>query len=116
MAPNWPQVIAEIVASGLTNSEIAKRIDLSVRGITYLAGGRQPFFHRGERLLALWCERTGQPREAVPMAPVLRGHRMARRAVDASPQVQSLPAWPPAVQHVEMQGKPRRARKVKEAA
>lgn len=115
-APDWPQIIAQIVATGMTELEIAKQpgVALTLKAIRYLAQeGRQPIFHRGECLVLLWCARTGNRRDAVPVADVIRGHRKARIARDTSPRLQSLPTWPAPAQRVDLQGK---KRKVKEPA
>ncbi len=113
-APDWPEIIAGLVAAGMTAIEIGKHpsVGLSLRAVVYLQNrdrGQQPMYHRGEGILQLWCERTGQPRNEVPMCDVTRGHRKARVAVDLSPKLMELPVWPP----VEQQGKKRR---VKETA
>lgn len=112
-APDWPRIIAQIVATGMTELEIAKQpgVALTLKAIRYLAQeGRQPIFHRGECLVLLWCARTGNERATIPVADVIRGHRKARIARDTSPRLQSLPAWPEPVQRTDMQGKRRKVR------
>lgn len=93
-APDWAAVIQQIVATGLTELEISKQpgVSLSLKAVRYLATGVQPLFHRGDALVRIWCERTGQARELIPTAPVLRGHRMARVAADLSPKMRNTQA------------------------
>jgi hypothetical protein len=88
-APDWATVIQQIVASGMTEHDISKQpgVALSLKAVRYLATGVQPLFHRGEALVVLWCLRTGKARGEIPLAPVLRGHRMARQRADLSPKI-----------------------------
>lgn len=91
-APDWPAVIAQIVDTGMTELEISRQADvaLSLKAVRYLATGVQPLYHRGDALVRIWCERTGRPRDEVPTAPVLRGHRMKRAAADLSPKMRNV--------------------------
>jgi hypothetical protein len=115
-APDWPTVIEQIVATGMTELEISKQpgVALSLKAVRYLATGVQPLFHRGDALVRIWCDRTGNPREAIPLAPVLRGHRMARATVDLSPKMANaqllMEAIKPPVQRVAKQGAKRKAK------
>jgi len=120
-APDWPVVIREIVATGLTLDEIAGRpgVGLSLRAVKYLADpdrGQQPFYHRGEWLICLWVERTKRSRDDLPMADVVRGFRKGRSAADTAPRLQNLPQFPVPQQRTDLQGKSRRAKKEKEPA
>jgi hypothetical protein len=111
-APDWPIVIEQIVATGLTHEEIARRANQSLKGMRLLCDGmRQPLFYRGDALIVVWCEMTGKTRNDIPRREVVRGHRKARGPADLSPKLQSLPAWPP-VQRVDMQGKKRRKKEI----
>jgi hypothetical protein len=109
MAPDWGRLIAEVVASGLTHADVGIRMGavLTQRMLRHYAIGVQPLHFRGEALIVLWCERLARARTDLPMVQVQRGHR-ASRTVIAGPKLQSLPDWPPPVQHTEMQGKKRR--------
>jgi hypothetical protein len=101
----------------MTELAIARHpgVDISVKGVQYLQQGRQPFFHRGDCLVRLWCERTGKPREEIPTGEVLRGHRRARQARDASPQMRNaqalMEAIKPPVQRKPTKAPPRRKAK-----
>lgn len=113
-APDWAIVIEQIKATGLSEHEIAQArgVSLSVKAVRYLATGVQPLFHRGDALVGLWCERTGSSREQVPMAPVHRGHRMARASADLSPKMRNVQALTEAIRPpVQRQAvsKPRKA-------
>ena len=52
-APDWAIVIADIVATGLTESDVAQRAEVSNKAIRYLARGVQPLFHRGDALVCV---------------------------------------------------------------
>lgn len=88
-APNWAAVIEQIVATGMTELQISRHpgVDVSLKAVRYLAQGRQPIFHRGDALVRIWVERTGKPREEIPLAPVERGLRKARAVADLSPKM-----------------------------
>jgi hypothetical protein len=112
-APDWAIVIANIVATGLTEADVASRAEVSNKAIRYLARGVQPLFHRGNALVDLWCECTGRSRDELPLAELVRGHRKARGPADTAPRLQHLPAFPAPVQRTELQGKKRAPRKAK---
>lgn len=101
MRPDW-RTVFDVLRSHYSGAEICRAMGLTMLSErmvqAYYSGDREPLTFRGLALLRLWSARTGQPMEAVPMVPVVRGHRRARQPVDRSPQMQSLPAWPPAPQ------------------
>jgi hypothetical protein len=110
-APNWSQVIAQILATGLPRVTIWKELGISERALACLERDVQPLFYRGEKLVALWCASTGKARAEIPLTEVVRGHRRARQAVDQSPKAIDLRALAPLLsplQRVAMQGKKRR--------
>jgi hypothetical protein len=88
-APDWGLVIEQIVATGMTPRQISQHsgITLSIKALRYLETGVQPLFHRGDALVRIWVERTGRPRDEIPLAPLRRGLRKTRQARDTSPKV-----------------------------
>ncbi|HEX7639836.1 MAG TPA: hypothetical protein VF457_15675 [Burkholderiaceae bacterium] len=112
-APDWAIVIADIVATGLTESDVAQRAEVSNKAIRYLARGVQPLFHRGDALVELWCAVTRKARAELPLVELVRGHRKARGPADTAPRLQNLPAFPAPAQRTDLQGKKRAPRKAK---
>lgn len=113
-APDWPTIIAAIIATGMTESDISRApgVGVSIKAIRYLAGGVQPLYHRGSALVDLWCIRTGLARETLPLIDLVRGHRKARGAPDLSPKMANaqllMEALKPPVQQVKQQGAKRK--------
>lgn len=90
-APDWGKLISDVVETGLTHTEIGIRMGamLSASMVRKYSTGVQPVHFRGEALIALWCERRGEEREALPMLEVVRGYRAGRgRLVNVAPRMQ----------------------------
>ena len=70
---DWSAVISQIRATELTLDEIAVLIQAS-KGtvVNLLHDTHEPLHARGERVVQLWTERTGQDRNALPMVEVVR--------------------------------------------
>jgi hypothetical protein len=66
---DFAALLSELRRAGVHDAEIVKITAVTRASLhsyrTELSG---PSFPRGEALIALWCERTGRPREAVPRA------------------------------------------------
>lgn len=94
--PDWAAMILKIRSTGLTFGEIGEAMNsiLTERMLKHYATGAQPAHWRGELLITLWCKRTGNAREAVPMCDLIRGHRAMRREPEQGPRLQNLPQWP----------------------
>lgn len=94
-APDWGQLIADVVGTGLSHGDIGSRMGamLTTRMLRHYAEGVQPVHFRGEALIALWCERMKSERAELPTLAVVRGHRAARpKVVDVSPQMRNAQA------------------------
>ncbi len=63
---NWPSIIQDIIASGLTQAQIADRCETGQSHISGLLRGerKQPGWALGDRLLALHRERRGKTEQA----------------------------------------------------
>lgn len=117
-APAWGQLIAQLVAGGLSHATIGQRMGamLTSRMLRAYTDGAQPVHFRGEALIALWCETLKLKREDVPMVAVERGHRAARpKVADLSPRMANVAlltqATRPPQQAVARQGAPRKPAK-----
>lgn len=96
-APDWGKLIDDLIGAGETLRGIAGKMGFTVMTesmVRSYRSGIQPPFWRGDPLVAYWCAVMKQKRDQVPMVPVVRGHRVQRQAVDTSPKVLNLPAWP----------------------
>ncbi len=100
LAPDWAKMIEEL-SNRIPVKHIARVMGLTILSESMLRSyrnGVQPMYWRGEALVVFWCETMNRTREQLPMIPVQRGHRSARRQSDTSPKVVNLPEWPPAPQ------------------
>lgn len=93
-APDWAAIIAAIIATGMSEGDIARApgVCVSIKAVRYLASGVQPLYHRGNALVDLWCVRTGLGRDELPLIELVRGHRKARGAADLSPKMLNVQA------------------------
>lgn len=92
-APDWPEMIAALLTRGLPQMTILRAMGYeSNRVLDHLMRGVQPLYHRGARLVTLYCQTIGTTEDKIPMQPVIRGHRAAKRK--PAPVV-NLPQWPP---------------------
>jgi hypothetical protein len=98
--PDWGLMIEQLIHRGMTAKQIGDAMSsvLTVRMIDHYRSGVQPIHFRGEALITLWCKTLKAQRDALPMAELVRGHRVANRNVQTGPRVQSVPDWPPAPQ------------------
>ena len=96
-APDWAQMIEQMVQAGLTFADIAKATQsvLTDRRVKHYAAGVQPLYWRGEAMLVLWCQSLKSDRTALPMCEIVRGHRVTPSKDNPSPVLRHLPAWPP---------------------
>lgn len=106
-APDWGQLISDVVSTGLSHGQIGERMGamLTTRMLRHYAEGVQPVHFRGEALVLLWCERMELDRTELPMLEVVRGHRAIRpKVIDVSPKMRNahalLEAIKPPVQRV----------------
>ena len=98
-SPDWRTVLDDLFGAGITRIAIGQAMGLQLcdRLIkAYRVDGTQPAYWRGDGLLTLWCTTMDKTRDQVPMAEVIRGHRVGRGVVQSGPRLQSLPQWPPA--------------------
>jgi len=94
---DWYTLLQQIMERGLSLDAIGKRLGgymISRRAMDCYRSGVQPLHWRGEAMVRLWCDITGNPREQAPTAQVVRGHRAARN--DRRLVIVRLPQWPPA--------------------
>jgi hypothetical protein len=66
---DWPRLLDDLTAHGLRGID---RATGTPRGtlLRYMAGSH-PSHWRGEKLLALWCQTTGRPRDEAPQRLVV---------------------------------------------
>lgn len=119
-APDWPLMIDQLVEQGSTLRDIGTAMHtcmLTNQMLRAYRAGVQPLHYRGEALVALWCEKLGKKRDDLPMALVVRGHRVQHnRELPAGPQQHAaLPQWPP-VLAVAKKVAAKRSKKAKESA
>ena len=120
LAPNWGLMIEDLMRTGMTQSDVGKAmgLDLTDRMLGFYRAGVQPTFWRGDALLNLWLAVCKKQRDAVPMLPVTRGHRVPNnREVSQAPRLAgNLPSFPPIDGASTRPAAKRGRRKVKEAA
>lgn len=63
---DWFRVLADLSRHRFGNRTVARRVCVSKGTVSNWKAGAEPRHSDGERLIALWCEVTGQPRELVP--------------------------------------------------
>lgn len=100
MAPDWAKMIDEL-SNRIPVKQIARVMGLTILSESMLRSyrnGVQPMYWRGEALVVFWCKTLDRTREDLPLIPVQRGHRSARRTADTSPKAVNLPNWPPTPQ------------------
>jgi hypothetical protein len=99
-APDWAVMIEQMVAAGLTFSDIAKATQsvLTDRMVKHYAAGVQPLYWRGEAMIVLWCKSLRADRAALPTCEIVRGHRVTQnKQVSTAPVLRNLPQWPAAM-------------------
>jgi hypothetical protein len=68
-AVDFSALLFDLRRGGYGVEAIAMHANLSRSAIrNYCAGNTTPLHPHGERLIAVWCELSGSPRDAVPMA------------------------------------------------
>lgn len=65
---DWCEVIASLTRAGLSTRVVGQAISVPSSTIHGWKMGAQPKHADGERLIWLWCQHSGQEREAVPIA------------------------------------------------
>lgn len=97
-APDWPAMIDDMLATGLTLAEIGDRMCAGLSGklLKHYRAGGQPVYWRGDMLIAAWCGTVGKPESELPRAPVVTPRRVDhnRRGAKIPPEVVHVP-WPP---------------------
>ncbi len=97
-APDWPKLIDDLAAV-MSIKQVANAMGLDSLTDGMLRSyrdGVQPTYWRGAALVKFWCDTLGKKQAEVPVAPVVRGHRVARRT-QAELQRITVPVWPVAV-------------------
>jgi hypothetical protein len=69
-------MLASLRRIGYGIDRIATRANVSRTSVRNYCVDTTPLHPHGERLIQLWCELSGSPREAVPMRPVYRSHHV----------------------------------------
>lgn len=64
---DWFRVLADLQYAGCANSVVAARLNIPQSTLRGWKDGSEPAHGNGERLVRLWCEITGKPREAAPV-------------------------------------------------
>lgn len=65
---DWPAVVADLLAAGLSQQTIAVQVRVSratIHGYLYLDA--EPRYDTGDRLLVLWATTMQRPRDVAPM-------------------------------------------------
>lgn len=68
---DWFRVLSDLARHGVDVRAIRRRLNIPKSTLAYWKQGNEPRHSDGERLLALWCEATGRPREDAPMCDPL---------------------------------------------
>lgn len=64
---DWPALIDEMRARGLTSAAIAEQCGCSATTIKEMRQGiKTPLYSTGERVVAFWCQFTGKSVEQLP--------------------------------------------------
>ena len=64
---DWPALIEQLRASGLSMPQIAIQCDLSPTSVKeWRLAVKTPLHKSGERLVEFWCAHTGQDRSMLP--------------------------------------------------
>lgn len=64
---DWPRLIVDLSGAGLSLRLVQHALDVPTSTIQGWKKGAQPRHSVGERLINLWCNTTGQARDAVPV-------------------------------------------------
>lgn len=64
---DWPRLIVDLSGAGLSLRLVEHAMDVPTSTIQGWKAGAQPKHSAGERLISLWCSKTGQSREVVPV-------------------------------------------------
>lgn len=90
---DWPQVIADIVRSGISYGDICTETGVSRDKLCrYSKHGSEPRHSDGMALLALWCHITGREHEAVPVVGMAEGAAVSSSSLSAGVNQQHHPA------------------------
>ena len=111
---DWAALIEQLIGRGLGINAIGDAMQLQLNGrmLRHYGRGAQPAHFRGEALIALWCQHTGQSRDDAPQCALVRGHRVAHnREMNSTPRAQALPQWPPIEPAKRKRGRPRKEAK-----
>ena len=72
-AVDWALLLEELRLSGLTFRQLANETDVShVTLINYANQATSPLHANGERLIAVWIQRTGKDRAQLPTTYVVK--------------------------------------------
>lgn len=63
---DWFRVLADLSKHRIGNRTVARRVHVSKGTVSNWKRGTEPRHSDGERLIALWCEITSQPRAKLP--------------------------------------------------
>jgi hypothetical protein len=77
-APDWPGMIADLEAKGHTSVTICAAMGFGTNDsiIRHYKRGCQPMYHRGEPLVAFWCQEMGKQLADVPRVHVRKPYRV----------------------------------------
>ncbi len=64
---DWFRVITIVLRSGYSIQALADEIGVARTTLIGWRQGAEPRYSEGERLVLLWCQKTGQGRESMPM-------------------------------------------------
>lgn len=67
---DWFRVIVDLGRAGMSYRALAESVGVSKSAVMGWVGGAEPKHADGERLLAVWCDRTGKPADDAPRAEV----------------------------------------------
>ena len=62
----WPAVLADLCGGRISSHAIARSLDIPRSTLRGWLDGAQPGHADGERVLVLWMQITGKPRELIP--------------------------------------------------
>lgn len=67
MRVDWWQIVVDLSRKGMAQQEVGRAINKPSSTVHGWKMGAEPKHADGEILIALWCEKTGNTRELVPM-------------------------------------------------
>ncbi|HEY5850406.1 MAG TPA: hypothetical protein VIT62_06530 [Lysobacter sp.] len=64
---HWFRVLSDLTHQGFRSRSVARRLAVAKSTVLGWKAGAEPRHSDGERLIALWCEKTGREKSSVPV-------------------------------------------------